>query len=100
MYMYLFEYSHAVITSGCSSSLSSFMFVPTQVVSLMKACRTVKKRMKTKTMTERMILERTVMKEMKREPPMTIQLNPMIRAEKVLVPFKSRKGNPDSKEYS
>ena len=56
--------------------------------------------MKTKTLTESMVLERTVMKEMKREPPMTIQLNPMIWAEKVLVPLKSRKGNPDSKEYS
>ena len=36
------------------------------------------------------------MEEMKREPPMTIQLNPMIRAEKVFKPFKSMKGNPVS----
>ena len=43
-------------------------------------------------MIERMILERTVMMEMKREPPMTIQINPMTRAEKVLMPFKIRKG--------
>ena len=43
-------------------------------------------------MIERMILERTAMMEMKREPPMTIQINPMTRAEKVLMPFKSRKG--------
>ena len=95
MYIFLLESLYAVVTSGSSSVLCSFIFMLTWLASLRKACRRVKKRMKTKTMIERMIRERTVMMEMKREPPMTIQLNPMIRAEKVLVPFKSRKGNPD-----
>ena len=39
-----------------------------------------------------MILEATVISEMKREPPMTIQMNPIIRAASMLILFKIRKG--------
>ena len=92
MYIYLFEYSYAGVTSGCSSLLCSLTFLLRWLASLRKAWRRVNKRIKTKAMIARMILERTVMMEIKREPPMTIQISPMTRAEKVLRPFKRRKG--------
>ena len=56
--------------------------------------------MKTKTKMEKIILKKPVIKEMNTEPPMTIQINPMIRAEKVFKPFKSRKGNPVSSYWT
>ena len=34
------------------------------------------------------------------EPPMTMQINPMSRAESVLKPFKSRKDNPFSSNWT
>ena len=50
--------------------------------------------MKTNTEIERKILKNTAIADMKKGPPMMIQINPMMSAAIVLMPFKSKKTNP------